>query len=111
MSYFEQLHPWAIIRPLLNQQPIVVARFRRRPDAEAHLQILQGMLPAVPFKIVFDAPSASTDSTSSSTEDSKVTGSSNCSEGQSADSIGHQPIIETEQSPDPADEGSKLGSQ
>lgn len=98
MSYFEQLHPWAITRPIPNQQPIVVARFRRRPDAEAHLKILQRMLPAVPFQIVFDAPPAPTDIASNHAEtNSKITGSSSCSEGQPADSTGHQPIAEEEQ--------------
>ena len=54
MTYFEKLHPWCIIRPLPNLQRRVIARCRRRNDAEAHLQVLQRLMPTVPFEIVFD---------------------------------------------------------
>lgn len=54
MTYFEKLHPWTIIRPLPNLQRHTVARFRRRNDAEAHLQVLKRLMPNVPFEIVFD---------------------------------------------------------
>lgn len=54
MSYFNQLHPWAIVRLMPKLQSIVVARFRRRPDAEAHLRILQQMIPAVSYQIIYD---------------------------------------------------------
>ena len=39
-----------------NLQRIVVARFRRRNDAEAHLKILHRMIPNVTYIIIFDAP-------------------------------------------------------
>jgi hypothetical protein len=39
MTYFEQLHPWCIIRNLSRNDCIVVARFRRRNDATAYLQV------------------------------------------------------------------------
>ncbi|MBW4548300.1 MAG: hypothetical protein KME25_28250 [Symplocastrum torsivum CPER-KK1] len=55
MTYFEKLHPWCIIRPLPNLQRRVIARCRRRNDAEAHLQVLRRLMPTVPFEIVFDA--------------------------------------------------------
>jgi hypothetical protein len=32
----------------------IVARFRRRNDAEAHLQILRQLLPTAPHTIIFD---------------------------------------------------------
>jgi hypothetical protein len=32
----------------------IVARFRRRNDAESHLQVLRRLMPTVPFEIVFD---------------------------------------------------------
>ena len=54
MTYFEKLHPWCIIRPLPNLQRRVIARCRRRNDAEAHLQVLRRLMPTVPFEIVFD---------------------------------------------------------
>lgn len=40
MNYIEKLHPWCIVRHFPNMQNSVVARFRRRNDAEAHLQAL-----------------------------------------------------------------------
>lgn len=54
LSYKEKLSPWCIIRLLPNLQRSVVARFRRRNDAEAHLQVLRRLIPDVPFEIVFD---------------------------------------------------------
>lgn len=33
---------------------LIVGRFRRRVDAEGHLQILEQMMPTVPFEIIFD---------------------------------------------------------
>ncbi|MBW4546236.1 MAG: hypothetical protein KME25_17590 [Symplocastrum torsivum CPER-KK1] len=54
MSYKTQLFPWCIIRPKVNIQQIIVARFRRRSDAEAHLQILRQLLPNAPHTIIFD---------------------------------------------------------
>jgi hypothetical protein len=54
MSYFDKLHPWCIVRHLPNLQNPIVARFRRRNDAEAHLQILQRLMPDAQFSIVFD---------------------------------------------------------
>lgn len=54
MSYKTQLFPWCIIRPKADIQQIIVARFRRRSDAEAHLQILRQLLPNAPHTIIFD---------------------------------------------------------
>lgn len=54
MTYKEQLHPWCIIKPLPNLKRQIVARCRRRNDAEAHLKILQRMIPGIKYTIVFD---------------------------------------------------------
>ncbi|MBD2070297.1 hypothetical protein H6F93_22755 [Leptolyngbya sp. FACHB-671] len=54
MTYLDQLHPWCIICLLPNMQHRVVARFRRRNDAEAHLRILRQNAPTLDYTIVFD---------------------------------------------------------
>ena len=53
-TYRVQLTPWCIVRLLPNMQRRIVARFRRRNDAESHLQVLRRLMPNVPFEIVFD---------------------------------------------------------
>ncbi len=63
MTYKDQLQPWCIVRLLPNLQRLVVARFRRRSDAEAHLQILQQLGSSTNYAIIFDmtpAPAAMT---------------------------------------------------
>lgn len=54
MTYNTQLFPWCIIRPQPNMKQKIVARFRRRSDAEAHLQILKQLLPTTSHTIIFD---------------------------------------------------------
>jgi hypothetical protein len=67
MTYFQQLHPWCIIRVLSNEQLLdnagvtsgvqqsnIVARFRRRDDAVAYLQVLQHPIKNIKFLIIFD---------------------------------------------------------
>lgn len=54
MTYHQQLHPWCIIRLLPQMQRLVVARFRRRNDAEAHQQALRRLEPSAQYRIVFD---------------------------------------------------------
>jgi Txe/YoeB family toxin of Txe-Axe toxin-antitoxin module len=54
MTYKEKLNPWCIIRPIPNLQAQVIARFRRRVDAEGRLKILNRMTPNSSFEIVFD---------------------------------------------------------
>ncbi len=54
MNYKDKLNPWCIIRPISSVQMRIVGRFRRRSDAEGHLQILKRMMPNVPFEIMFD---------------------------------------------------------
>ncbi|WP_199348477.1 hypothetical protein [Microcoleus sp. FACHB-SPT15] len=54
VTYKNRLSPWCIIRPLPNLQRRIVARFRRRNDAESHLKILRQLVPNAPFAIVFN---------------------------------------------------------
>ncbi len=54
MTYLDQLHPWCIIRLLPNMQRRVIARFRRRNDAEAYLRVLHQNAPTLRYAIVFD---------------------------------------------------------
>jgi hypothetical protein len=63
MNYFDSLHRWCIIRPMPNLQSPIVARFRRRSDAEAHLQVLRRLIPNVTYQIIFDVQLERTDLT------------------------------------------------
>lgn len=54
MAYVERLSPWCIIRQLPNMQQITVARFRRRNDAQDHMQVLRRLILGVTFTIIFD---------------------------------------------------------
>lgn len=54
MTYLEKLSPWCIVRLQHNMQNQVVARFRRRSDAEAHLQVLRRLIPGVSFTLIFN---------------------------------------------------------
>ncbi|MEH2460529.1 hypothetical protein [Nostoc sp.] len=67
MTYFQQLHPWCIIRVLSNEQLLdnagvtsgvqqsnIVARFRRRNDAVAYLQVLRHSIKNIKLLIIFD---------------------------------------------------------
>jgi len=68
MTYFEKLHPWCIVRQLPNLQRRIVARTRRRNDAESHLQILRKLTPDIAYEIVFDVTLDNPDSSASTTE-------------------------------------------
>ncbi|MEJ6479952.1 hypothetical protein N0Y54_00930 [Nostoc punctiforme UO1] len=54
MSYIDKLHPWCIIRHFPSMQHQIVARFRRRSDAEAHSQALRRLIPNATFTIIFN---------------------------------------------------------
>ncbi len=54
MTYLERLSPWCIVKLLPNMQRQVVARCRRRNDAEEHLRILRRLMPGARFAIAFD---------------------------------------------------------
>ncbi|MFM7427760.1 MAG: hypothetical protein ACKO7W_22635 [Elainella sp.] len=55
MSYRDRLHPWCVIRCLPQAQTLIIARFRKRNDAEAHLTTLRRLVPDGIFELVFDA--------------------------------------------------------
>jgi hypothetical protein len=55
-SYQQRLHPWLIIRQLPQRQRLSMARFRKRPEAEAYLKVLQRLSPDASYQIVFDPP-------------------------------------------------------
>jgi hypothetical protein len=54
MTYRNQLSPWCLILLLPKMQRIVIDRFRRRGDAEGHLQVLQRSHPTRNYLIIFD---------------------------------------------------------
>ncbi|MDZ8139561.1 MAG: hypothetical protein RM049_30450 [Nostoc sp. DedQUE04] len=56
MTYFEQLHPWCIIRNLPSKDGRVIARFRRHNDATAYLQVLQKQVTNVELVVKFNSP-------------------------------------------------------
>ncbi|MEW5860576.1 MAG: hypothetical protein AB1861_24920 [Cyanobacteriota bacterium] len=63
MTYFNQLHPWCLMRRVPKLQSLVVARFRRRCDAEAHQRVLQRLGSSESYNIVFDVTAKSADVT------------------------------------------------
>lgn len=56
MSYRNALSPWCIIQHLPKMQRVIVARFRKRNDAEAHCKTLNRLNPAIRYEIIFDPP-------------------------------------------------------
>ncbi|BAY12976.1 hypothetical protein [Calothrix sp. NIES-2098] len=54
MTYIERLSPWCIVRHFPNMQHQMLGRFRRRSDAEAHLQVLKRLIPNVVLTIIFN---------------------------------------------------------
>ncbi|MDZ7959432.1 MAG: hypothetical protein RMY34_16365 [Aulosira sp. DedQUE10] len=54
MTYAERLSPWCIVRHFPNMQHQMIGRFRRRSDAEAHLQALRRLIPNVSLTIIFN---------------------------------------------------------
>jgi hypothetical protein len=57
VTYHDQLNPWVIHQELPNlQNQSVVARFRRRNDAESYLKLIKQMKPTAKYAISFDIP-------------------------------------------------------
>ena len=54
MTYRDHLHPWCIVRLLPEARSTVVARFRDRIDAEAHLKLLNQLTPAATYQVFFE---------------------------------------------------------
>jgi hypothetical protein len=62
VTYNNRLHPWSIMRMLPGceaKDSQTIIHFRRRQDAEAHLQILRAKNPAVAYELIFDIMPAS----------------------------------------------------
>lgn len=57
MTYKNHVHPWCIVRQLPNRQSLLIVRFHRRGDAEAHLQILRSKNPTASYEVIFDVTS------------------------------------------------------
>ncbi len=53
-SYSQQLSPWCLLRIFNNRKPLIIGRFRSYNDAAGYLRTLQGLIPNVSYKIVFD---------------------------------------------------------
>jgi len=58
MTYRDSLSPWCIIQHLPKMQRIIIARFRKRNDAEDHLRILKRLNPTITYELLFDPPNA-----------------------------------------------------
>ena len=56
MTYRASLHPWCIICHLPNAQTIIVARFRKRNDAESYLKTFKQVTPEAIYSLIFEPP-------------------------------------------------------
>jgi len=57
-AYNQLLHPWCVVQLLPHMQRRIVARFRRRNDADAHLKAMRRLSPSAQYTVMFDpAPS------------------------------------------------------
>jgi hypothetical protein len=54
VNYQQKLSPWTIVRIQPDQKRITVARFRRRSDAEGHVNVLKQRVPDAEFAIAFE---------------------------------------------------------
>ncbi|MEO1094509.1 MAG: hypothetical protein AAFX01_06370 [Cyanobacteria bacterium J06638_28] len=54
MTYQNQLRPWCLVRQLPEMQRVIVERFRRYQDADAHANALRKLTPNTAFTVVFD---------------------------------------------------------
>lgn len=55
-AYYNQLHAWCIVQQLPNFQRAVIARFRKRNDAEDYLQALQRLSRDSSYLVIFEPP-------------------------------------------------------
>ncbi|MBD2210152.1 hypothetical protein H6G64_08235 [Calothrix sp. FACHB-156] len=53
-GYRQRLNTWAITRIVPNTDPVIVARFRSRSDADGYLRHLRQVIPNTTFEIVVD---------------------------------------------------------
>ena len=61
MIYRDSLSPWCVIQQLPKLQHAIVARFRKRNDAEDYVKVLRQINPAIGYEIVFDPAIAPAD--------------------------------------------------
>ncbi|MEC4885654.1 MAG: hypothetical protein SAL70_30715 [Scytonema sp. PMC 1070.18] len=54
MTYLDKLNPWCLVKLQPSMQNQVVARFRRRSDAECHLRVIRRLSPGVTYIIIFN---------------------------------------------------------
>ena len=54
MTYKTCVKPWAVARLLPHQKWVIIGRYRRRNDADGHLQLCRLRVPNLQFKVVFD---------------------------------------------------------
>lgn len=71
-DYRQQLHPWCIVQRLPKMQNRIVARFRRRNDADDHRRVLRQLIPAAQYTTVFDSISIQTDRKTCSHNDGAI---------------------------------------
>ncbi|MBE7382567.1 MAG: hypothetical protein F6J95_014285 [Leptolyngbya sp. SIO1E4] len=57
MTYQTKLRPWCIVRQLPEMQRVIVERFRRYQDADAHVAVLRRLSPHTSFVVLFDPDS------------------------------------------------------
>ena len=53
MTYKDRLSPWCVVRHLPQSPGQVIARFRRRNNAEDHLRAIEKIAPPAEYSIVF----------------------------------------------------------
>lgn len=53
-AYRKRLNAWAITRMVPNAEPVIVARFRSRSDADGYLRHLRQVIPNTTFEIIVD---------------------------------------------------------
>jgi hypothetical protein len=54
MNPIEQLQPWCLICLQPNLQHLILNRFQRRHEAEAHLKVLRQIAPSASYMVMFD---------------------------------------------------------
>lgn len=57
-EYQNRLSPWCIVCCRSGAQTLIIQRFRKRHEAEAHLKVLRQLNPSAVYEIVFDLPEA-----------------------------------------------------
>lgn len=53
MTYQEKLNPWTVQQQVPNVEDRVLARFRRRGDADAYLSLMQRERPGSMLSVIF----------------------------------------------------------